>query len=75
MIGLGAEEVYLVGRPPVIAPGKKIRVVLAVLAGEVSVSEAARKEKGPCSPELEEPSNPPEAQLGQSVESTGKARG
>jgi len=33
------------GRPPVIAPEKKIRVVLAVLAGEVSISEAARKEK------------------------------
>jgi hypothetical protein len=30
------------GRPPVIAAGKKIRVVLGVLAGEVSVSEAAR---------------------------------
>jgi transposase len=33
------------GRPPVIPPEKKIRVVLAVLAGEVSVSEAARKEQ------------------------------
>ncbi len=33
------------GRPPVIPPEKKIRVVLAVLAGEVSISEAARKEK------------------------------
>lgn len=33
------------GRAPVIAAEKKIRVVLAVLAGEVSVSEAARKEK------------------------------
>jgi transposase len=33
------------GRPPVIPPVKKIRVVLAVLSGEVSVSEAARKEK------------------------------
>jgi len=33
------------GRPPVIPPEKKVRVVLAVLAGGVSVSEAARKEK------------------------------
>lgn len=32
-------------RPPVIPPEKKIRVVLAVLAGEVSVTEAARKEQ------------------------------
>ncbi|MBA2507449.1 MAG: helix-turn-helix domain-containing protein [Nocardioidaceae bacterium] len=33
------------GRAPVIAAERKTRVVLAVLAGEVSVSEAARKEK------------------------------
>lgn len=33
------------GRPPVIAPEKKARIVLAVLAGEVSVTEAARKEQ------------------------------
>lgn len=33
------------GRAPVIAVERKTRVVLAVLAGEVSVSEAARKEK------------------------------
>ncbi len=32
-------------RPPVIPLEKKIRVVLAVLAGEVSVTEAARKEQ------------------------------
>ena len=33
------------GRPPVIPPETKTRVVLAVLSGEVSVAEAARKEK------------------------------
>ena len=33
------------GRPPVIPPEKKTRVVLAVLSGEVSVAEAARKEQ------------------------------
>jgi transposase len=33
------------GRPPVVPVEKKIRVVLAVLAGEVSVAEAARKEQ------------------------------
>jgi transposase len=33
------------GRPPVIPPEKKTRIVLAVLGGEVSVVEAARKEK------------------------------
>jgi transposase len=33
------------GRPPVIAPETKTRVVLAVLSGEMSVAEAARKEK------------------------------
>jgi transposase len=31
-------------RPPQVAPEKKIRIVLAVIAGEVKVSEAARKE-------------------------------
>lgn len=33
------------GRPPVIPVETKTRVVLAVLSGEVSVAEAARKEK------------------------------
>jgi len=33
------------GRPPVIPPEKKTRIVLAVLAGEVSIAEAARKEQ------------------------------
>ena len=33
------------GRPPVIAPEKKTRIVLSVLAGELSVAEAVRKEK------------------------------
>lgn len=33
------------GRPPVIPVENKTRVVLAVLSGEVSVAEAARKEK------------------------------
>ena len=32
-------------RPPVVPAEKKIRIVLAVLAGEVSIAEAARKEK------------------------------
>lgn len=32
------------GRPPQIAPEKKIRIVLSVLAGEVSIAEASRKE-------------------------------
>ncbi len=31
-------------RPPQVAPEKKIRIVLAVVAGEVSVAEASRKE-------------------------------
>ena len=30
-------------RPPVVPAEKKIRIVLAVLAGEVSIAEAARK--------------------------------
>ena len=33
------------GRPPVIPVETKTRIVLAVLAGEVSVAEAARREK------------------------------
>ena len=33
------------GRPPVIPPEKKTRIVLSILAGEVSIAEAARKEK------------------------------
>ena len=33
------------GRPPMIPPEKKIRIVLAILAGEMSIAEAARKEK------------------------------
>ena len=33
------------GRPPRIPPEKKIRIVLAILAGEISLAEAARKEK------------------------------
>ncbi len=32
------------GRPPQVALEKKIRIVLAVIAGEVSVADAARKE-------------------------------
>ena len=33
------------GRPPQIPAEKKTRIVLAVLAGELSIAEAARKEK------------------------------
>jgi transposase len=33
------------GRPPTIPPEKKIRIVLAILAGEISIAEAARNEK------------------------------
>jgi|SRR5215207_6110043 len=33
------------GRAPVIPPEKKTRIVLAVLAGEISIAEAARKEQ------------------------------
>ena len=33
------------GRPPTIPPEKKTRIVLAILAGEMSIAEAARKEK------------------------------
>jgi transposase len=34
-----------VARPPVVPAEKKIRIVLSVLSGEVSVAEAARREK------------------------------
>lgn len=33
------------GRPPVFPPEQKLRIVLSVLAGEVSIAEAARREK------------------------------
>lgn len=33
------------GRPPVIPVEKKTRIVLSILAGEVSIAEAARREK------------------------------
>ena len=33
------------GRPPVIPPEKKIRIVLSILAGEMSLAEAARREE------------------------------
>jgi len=33
------------GRPPQIRAEEKTRIVLAVLAGELSIAEAARKEK------------------------------
>ncbi len=33
------------GRPPVIPAEKKARIVLSVLAGEVTIVQAARKEK------------------------------
>jgi transposase len=33
------------GRPSAIPPEKKTRIVLAILAGEMSIAEAARKEK------------------------------
>jgi transposase len=33
------------GRPPVISPEKKTRIVLAVLSGETSIADAARKEQ------------------------------
>ena len=32
-------------RPPMIPPEKKTRIVLAILAGEMSIAETARKEK------------------------------
>jgi transposase len=34
------------GRPPTVPPEKKIRIVLAILAGEMSIAEAARKDMG-----------------------------
>ena len=37
------------GRAPTIPPEKKTRIVLAILAGEMSIAEAARKEKVPSS--------------------------
>ncbi len=33
------------GRPPAIPPEKKIRIVLSILAGEMSLAESARREK------------------------------
>jgi transposase len=33
------------GRPPMIPPEKKTRIVLAILAGEMSIAETARKEQ------------------------------
>ena len=33
------------GRPPMIPPEKKTRIVLAILAGEMSMAEAAPKER------------------------------
>lgn len=33
------------GRPPTFSPETKARIVLSVLSGEVSIAEAARKEK------------------------------
>ena len=33
------------GRPPVIPVEKKTRIVLSILAGEVTIAEAARREK------------------------------
>ncbi len=33
------------GRPPVIPVEKKIRIVLSILAGEMTIAEAARREK------------------------------
>lgn len=36
-------------RPPVIPVEKKIRIVLSIVAGEVTIKEAARKESALCS--------------------------
>ena len=33
------------GRPPVIPVEKKTRIVLSILAGEMTIAEAARREK------------------------------
>ena len=35
------------GRPPVIPAERKTRIVLSVLAGEMTIAEAARREKVP----------------------------
>jgi transposase len=45
MIGPCRRESFSMGRPPVIPAEKKIRIVLAIVAGEVTIAEAARKEK------------------------------
>jgi transposase len=37
------------GRPPTIPPEKKIRIVFAILAGEMSIAEAVRRERFPSS--------------------------
>jgi len=39
------KRIHVMGRPPSIPAEKKIRIVLNVLAGEVSIAEAARKQK------------------------------
>ena len=39
------EGLLIMGRFPSISVEEKIRVVLAVLSGEVSIAEAVRKEK------------------------------
>lgn len=33
------------GRPPVIPAEKKIRIVMSILAGEITIAEASRREK------------------------------
>ena len=33
------------GRPPLISPDKKFRIVMSILTGEVTIAEAARREK------------------------------
>ena len=33
------------GRPPVVPPEKKTRIVLSVISGELSIAEAARREQ------------------------------
>jgi transposase len=39
------KEILIMGRPPSIPVEKKTRIVLSVLAGEMSIAEAARREK------------------------------
>jgi len=39
------EESQTMGRPPVIPAEKKARIVMSVIAGELSVADAARREK------------------------------